>query len=843
VYGASRNHSSSDQPFLIIVDPVNNPPSFQLVSCVLEVKEISIAESAILLPEVMRNISHGGWREADYQTLHFKVQQIAGPIGVGYGFEATCNSDYSRDVICNGDSAAIQFFLSPGRWGNITLQITLKDSGGGLDTFFDVLQLHILPVNNAPVFRFSVPTVYADERQDSCCDWFILHNFVEALSLGPWEGAGAAECNSEIECELQQGRFVVTSRNTNISSRLFEVSPRIYMNGTLVLALKVRANSELFGTAKFSVTLKDENTLDSTTQMSEEAFFDIQVLAVNSPPSFNITRSLVNVDEDSGSHELLVADKIQADGSSASTHPLTDTETDQSVTFMVSVDVGSSIFNRSTVPAISRVGVLSFTLAPDAFGEAVLVVGLKDNGGVQRGGQNTAHRIQTIVITVNPINDAPSFKSYKEKELSVPPAGTMMITGFASKISSGPYNEGKCSPESIWCQHQGIRFEITDVTNPLLFQSRLDIDDQGTLMGTLAEEPSGYTTITFRAIDDGARYGTRGQNVSLPFSTLLRLKTTNQPPFFSFPWTTRCAVPLPKYDDQRGLEGGLQQNNNTRLQCGCTPVSPRSECLSIQSDSFAKLDPAKDSIPEVYGREGEVQVDVYNFAADMTPVTGTRRSASITFTEDNDPRGGLKMTSVTEGGRSEYTVSSAKSPDGRHLYVAEATDSVAVYSISNSIDSTWLDRRSHREDRIRFVGPQDGAEPGSEGRRLDIERFSTASSVEIEGHVIVAVACGAIDLLDALEIVRQNTAAHKSSDSVYALAVGHWDFGQRSVLSQSVYVRESNRGQSCRELFPTRISPSSFAGLGKLGPAELRGPHCKESTGNTLKKPCVNSYS
>jgi hypothetical protein len=814
----------------------------------LQVKEISIAESAILLPEVIKNISHGGWREAEYQTLHFEVQQIAGPIGVGYGFEAKCISDYSRDVMCHGGSAAIQFFLSPGRWGNITLQITLKDSGGGMDTFFDVLQLQILPVNNAPFFRFSVPTVYADERQDTCCDWFILHNFVESLSLGPWEDAGAAECNSEIECELQQGRFVVTSRNMNISSRLFEVSPRIYMNGTLVLALKVRANSELFGTATFSVTLKDENTLDSTTQMSDEAFFDIQVLAVNSPPSFNITRSLVNVDEDSGSHELLVADKIQADGSSESTHPLTDTEIDQSVTFIVSVDVGSSIFNRSTLPAISRVGILSFTLAPDAFGEAVLVVGLKDNGGVQRGGQNTwaehsGYRIQKIVITVNPINDAPSFKSYKEKELFVPPAGIMMITGFASKISSGPYNEGKCSPESIWCQHQAIRFQIMDVTNPLLFQSRLDIDDQGTLMGTLAEEPTGYTTITFRAIDDGARYGERGQNVSLPFSTLLRLKTANQPPFFSFPWTTRCALPLPKYDDQSGLEGGLQQENNTRLQCECTPASPRSECLSMQSDSFAKLDPAKDSIPEVYGREGQVQVDFHNFAADMTPVIGTRRSASITFTEDNDLRGGLKVASVTEGGRSEYSVSSAKSPDGRHLYVAEATDSVAVYSMSNSIDSTWLDRRSHREDRIRFVGPRDGAEPGSEGRQLDIERFSTASSVEIEGQVIVAVACGAIDLLDALDIVRKNTPAHKSSDSIYALAMGHWDFGQRSVLSQSAYVREINRWQSCRERFSTRISPSSFAGLGKLGPAELRGPHCKENTGIRLKKPYVNSYS
>ena len=826
VYGASRNQSSSEQPLLIIVDPVNNPPSFVLMSCQLEMQEMSSSESAVLLPQIMRNISHGGWREADSQVLSFEIIQIAGPIGVGYGFEAKCdsNSDSYRSS-CYGESAAIEFFLSPGRWGNITLQITLKDSGGGSNTFFDIMDLHILPVNNAPTFRLRVSTVYANERQDVCCDLFILHDFIAALSLGPWEDADAPECQSGIECERQQGRFVVTSRDPDVSSRLFELPPRIYPNGTLVLALKVRANSELFGTGKFIVTLVDENSLDGTSQVSKEAIFDIEVLAVNSHPSFNITQPAVNVDEDSGSHEFLIADSIQADGS------INNTEADQTVTFTVSVDAGSSIFTAR--PEISRLGVLSFTLAADAFGKAVLRVGLKDDGGSARGGQDTAREMQAIVITVIPINDPPSFESDKERELTVAPTGTLTIVGFASHISVGPSNERNCFPESVWCQKQSVSFEIIDVTNPLLFQSMLHIDDHGTLTGMLAEEPTGYTIITFRAIDDGVRYGIQGMNASATLSTLLKLKSGNQPPFFSFPWTARCALPLPSHPDLGGLGVEIEQDVG-RVQCECTPASPGSECLSIQSDPFAELNTASSSISEVYGREGEVQVDFFKFATEMTPVAGTRRSASITFAEDQNAKSGLKVAAVIEEGRSEYHVSSAESPDGRHLYVAEVTDSIAVYSISNSSNTMWLDRRSHREDRVRFAGPQHGAEPGLEEQEVVIERFSTAASVEIEGHVIIAVACGAIDLPDALEIARKNSVTRNLNDGVYALAVGHWDFSQRSVVSDSVFVREINRERSCKERSSTRISPSSIAGLGRLGRAELRGPQCKENSGTAF---------
>ena len=61
--------------------------------------------------------------------------------------------------------------------------------------------------------------------------------------------------------------------------------------------------------------------------------------------------------------------------------------------------------------------------------------------------------------------------------------------------------------------------------------------------------------------------------------------------------------------------------------------------------------------------------------------------------------GSLYVTDIRDGNRSEYHVSGIKS--GQHLYVAEATDSIAIYHVVNSSKSgrRWLDRRSHREVR------------------------------------------------------------------------------------------------------------------------------------------------
>ena len=57
-------------------------------------------------------------------------------------------------------------------------------------------------------------------------------------------------------------------------------------------------------------------------------------------------------------------------------------------------------------PALSAAGVLSFTVAADANGQALVSVFLRDDGGVADGGDDTS-LIRTFTITVTPVNDQP----------------------------------------------------------------------------------------------------------------------------------------------------------------------------------------------------------------------------------------------------------------------------------------------------------------------------------------------------------------------------------------------------------------------------------------------------
>ena len=62
----------------------------------------------------------------------------------------------------------------------------------------------------------------------------------------------------------------------------------------------------------------------------------------------------------------------------------------------------------STPPSVNASGNLSYTPAPNAFGASTFDVRVQDSGGTASGGVDTSAP-QTFTITVNGINDQPSF--------------------------------------------------------------------------------------------------------------------------------------------------------------------------------------------------------------------------------------------------------------------------------------------------------------------------------------------------------------------------------------------------------------------------------------------------
>src|SRR2546429_93753 len=107
------------------------------------------------------------------------------------------------------------------------------------------------------------------------------------------------------------------------------------------------------------------------------------------------------------------------------------------LTFQVTGNTNSALFSAG--PAIGSTGTLAYTLAANANGLATITINLKDDGGTTNGGVDTSAS-QTFTITVNAVNDAPSFTKGADQTVNNN-AGAQSLTNWASSISAGPSNE------------------------------------------------------------------------------------------------------------------------------------------------------------------------------------------------------------------------------------------------------------------------------------------------------------------------------------------------------------------------------------------------------------------
>ncbi|MBL7973229.1 MAG: hypothetical protein JNL03_17040, partial [Prolixibacteraceae bacterium] len=245
------------------------------------------------------------------------------------------------------------------------------------------------------------------------------------------------------------------------------------------LLFSLKPNTSGTGDLKFRLTdlkggdwiaLQKNNTADFTVAVT--------VLPVNDAPTF--TRgSDITVNEDAGAQTIANwAKNIDAGAPD---------ESSQTLNF-IAANNNNALF--SSQPAINTNGALTFTPAPDAFGTATVTVSLKDNGGIDNGGIDQS-AAQTFTITVNPVNDAPTFT--KGSDLTVnEDAGAQTITNWATSISRGPANEN----------NQILTFTLAN-DNLDLFDTQPSVSTSGTLTFTPKANAFGVTTITVILSDDG----------------------------------------------------------------------------------------------------------------------------------------------------------------------------------------------------------------------------------------------------------------------------------------------------------------------------------------------------
>jgi len=160
----------------------------------------------------------------------------------------------------------------------------------------------------------------------------------------------------------------------------------------------------------------------------------------------------------------------------------------QTWTFQIVGNTNPALF--SAAPAISVGGTLSYTPAVNANGTATITVNLKDSGGTANGGVDTSAP-QTFVITVNAVNDPPSFTKGANQIVNED-AGAQTVLNWATAISRGPADESG----------QTLSFTVSNDNNAL-FSTQPAISPTGTLTYTAAANANGSTTVIVSLKDNG----------------------------------------------------------------------------------------------------------------------------------------------------------------------------------------------------------------------------------------------------------------------------------------------------------------------------------------------------
>lgn len=177
----------------------------------------------------------------------------------------------------------------------------------------------------------------------------------------------------------------VTFDVATTNAALFSAAPAIDpTTGTLTYTPAANA----FGTATVTVTLTGD---DGATPPQT---FKITVSPVNDAPSFRGGGNRT-INEDSGPQVIAWADLITKGPAN---------ESGQTVSFEITANTNPGLFSAG--PAVSPTGTLTFSLAANRAGTALVAVRIRDNGGTTNGGVN-ASAAQALRIDVAPVNDPP----------------------------------------------------------------------------------------------------------------------------------------------------------------------------------------------------------------------------------------------------------------------------------------------------------------------------------------------------------------------------------------------------------------------------------------------------
>jgi hypothetical protein len=268
--------------------------------------------------------------------------------------------------------------------------------------------------------------------------------------------------------------------------------------------------ADYFGPDSFTFTASDGSLTSPPGTVS------ITVNNINDPPSFTIAGNPPAVNEDAG------AQTVTSFATAVTAGPNEDGT--QTVALVVTDNTNPGLFAASGAPAFSATGAtrnLTYTPALHANGTATITVEAQDSGSNTPPNSNTSAS-QQLTITVNAVNDPPSFTIAGNPAAVNEDAGAQTVASFVTNISPGPPDESG----------QTVTFNITGNSNGTLFSAGPAIDAAGTLTYTPAANAFGTATITVVAVDSGSNTPPNS-NTSASQQFTITVNAVNDPPSFT----------------------------------------------------------------------------------------------------------------------------------------------------------------------------------------------------------------------------------------------------------------------------------------------------------------------
>lgn len=495
--------------------------------------------------------------------------------------------------------------------GADVLSINVDDQGnsgtGGAKSDRKTIAITITKVNDPPAFTVNPAPANTSVDEDSGAK--NIGNWVTSKQPGPVSATD----------EVSQSLSFDISNNTKPT--LFS-ELKISKEGVISFT----PAADQYGEAVLTIVLHDDGAGNDTSAPQQ---LTIEVKAVNDPPSFEKGAD-VEVDEDSGVYNKSWATKMSPGPNEGS----------QGWEFKFGY-TNSGLFDTIE---ISTSGILIFTPKNDMFGSSTITVWMIDTSS-EPGFVSAKSSESKFVITVNPVNDAPSFYLPKTT-LCVTKTNTIYtFNSWAQNISSGP-NES-----------DNLIFDIVQNSDTSIFKSssQPSINATGTLsFQTKSSSLEGSSTIIARLND---RQPTN--NFSAEHSFDIFVDTNNNAPVL----TPSGDIDLsPISISERGSIGGTTTNLTTIL------VRDIVNLLDISDpDAYCGDDHPGIAISSIDSAKGTWYYKIPS--GNWNPITPKNPSAIRLLAADNTTKIGFVVGSGKPGDTSSITFHAWDARDNNGLAI------------------------------------------------------------------------------------------------------------------------------------------------------------------------------